>query len=62
MALVLHVQASAAARQLPVAELDPPRPRPKTSAAVARRLIGAALKDPSLRDKVAHCAPCALVQ
>ncbi|KAL6774093.1 hypothetical protein ACKKBG_A23740 [Auxenochlorella protothecoides x Auxenochlorella symbiontica] len=43
-------EASAGARALPPAELAPPRPRPAASAAVARRLIGAALSM-NLRDK-----------
>lgn len=43
-------EASAAARQLPVSQLQPPRPRPQGTAVVARRLIGAALAV-DLRDR-----------
>ncbi len=46
------LQAPEASKQLPVSELQPPVPRPSTSAATARRLIGAALGQPGLRDKV----------
>lgn len=49
---VVAGQACGASREMPVGELQPPRPRPKTSAAVAKRLIGMALNDRSLRDKV----------
>ena len=48
----LLVQATDASKQLPPADLQPPAPRPKTSAAVARRLIGSALGNATLRDKV----------
>ncbi|KAK9822383.1 hypothetical protein WJX81_006174 [Elliptochloris bilobata] len=45
-------QASAAARALRAQDLAPPQPRPKTTATVARRLIGAALGNVNgLRDK-----------
>lgn len=51
-------QASVAARALPAADLAPPQPRPKTTAAVARRLIGAALGNVNgLRDKVCRLLP-----
>ena len=47
-----------AARALPAADLAPPQPRPKTTAAVARRLIGAALGNANgLRDKVCRLLP-----
>ena len=54
------LQAKEASKQLPVSELQPPVPRPSTSAATARRLIGAALGQPSLRDKVnfSQLIPC----
>ncbi len=55
MARRVALQACEAARKLPLEDLDPPRVRPQTSAAVARRLIGAALHDPTLRDKVTGC-------
>ena len=38
------VQASAGAKHASAAELAPPRPRPKTTAVVAQRLIGSALQ------------------
>ncbi|BDA46925.1 probable coiled-coil domain-containing protein R3HCC1L at C-terminar half [Coccomyxa sp. Obi] len=44
-------EACDASKAMPASELQPPRPRPKTSAAVARRLIGMALNAPTLRDK-----------
>ncbi|CAK0785291.1 hypothetical protein CVIRNUC_008497 [Coccomyxa viridis] len=44
-------EATDASKQLPPADLQPPAPRPKTSAAVARRLIGSALGNATLRDK-----------
>lgn len=47
-----HFQAPEKSKQLPLEELQPPAPRPKTSSAVARRLIGMALGEPGLRDKV----------
>ena len=50
-------QACDASKALPASELQPPRPRPKTSAAVARRLIGMALNAPGLRDKVRSNQP-----
>ena len=56
-------QASVAARALPAADLAPPQPRPKTTAAVARRLIGAALGDVNgLRDKVRRLRPDANIK
>ncbi|CAL5223480.1 g6003 [Coccomyxa viridis] len=47
----MYAEAPEASKQLPVSELQPPVPRPSTSAATARRLIGAALGQPGLRDK-----------
>ncbi|KAJ9513441.1 hypothetical protein QJQ45_005996 [Haematococcus lacustris] len=47
-------QASQASKQLPVAELLPPKPRPKTSSAVARKLLSHALAMPQLRDRAAE--------
>ncbi|CAL8471544.1 g11086 [Coccomyxa elongata] len=44
-------EACDASKAMLASELQPPRPRPKTSAAVARRLIGMALNAPTLRDK-----------
>eukprot|EP00873_Tetraselmis_striata_P039655 jgi/Tetstr1/459919/TSEL_005259.t1 len=45
-------EASAASRRVPDAELQPPKLRPKTTSAVARRLLGSAL-GMNLRDKAA---------
>lgn len=45
------LQASHAARCMPAKQLAPPAPRPKTSAAVASRLIGSALGMRGGRDK-----------
>lgn len=54
----MSAQASETARSLPAADLAPPQPRPKTTAAVARRLIGAALGNVNgLRDKVCRLLP-----
>ena len=44
-------QASLGVRCLPAAKLAPPAPRPKTTAAVAVRLISGALGGKPLRDK-----------
>ncbi|KAK9837181.1 hypothetical protein WJX84_000925 [Apatococcus fuscideae] len=44
-------QASSASKAVSPAELQPPRPRPKTSSTVARRMLAGALKLPSLQDK-----------
>ncbi|KAI7838022.1 hypothetical protein COHA_008203 [Chlorella ohadii] len=48
-----YADAGSGTRKLPPSELLPPKPRPKTSAAVARRLIGGAL-NMRLRDKDAE--------
>ncbi|KAI3432674.1 hypothetical protein D9Q98_004218 [Chlorella vulgaris] len=48
-----YADAGSGTRKLPPSELQPPRPRPATSAAVARRLIGGAL-NMRLRDKDAE--------
>jgi hypothetical protein len=45
-----YVDASEAVKELPPAALAPPKPRPKTTTAVAKRLIGAALSMRELRD------------
>ncbi len=45
------IQASLASRCLPAAKLAPPAPRPKTTAAVAVRLISGALGGKPLRDR-----------
>ena len=44
-------QASLESRCLPAAKLSPPAPRPKTTAAVAVRLISGALGGKPLRDR-----------
>ncbi|PSC74313.1 coiled-coil domain-containing R3HCC1L [Micractinium conductrix] len=48
-----YADAGSGTRRLPGSELLPPKPRPKTSAAVARRLIGGAL-NMKLRDRDAE--------
>ncbi|KAL4855455.1 Serine/threonine-protein kinase EDR1 [Chlorella vulgaris] len=48
-----YADAGSGTRKLPPSELQPPKPRPATSAAVARRLIGGAL-NMRLRDKDAE--------
>lgn len=49
-------EASLEARALPAAQLAPPTIRPKTSAAVANRLISSALGMPSVRNKVSEAS------
>ncbi|KAK9820781.1 hypothetical protein WJX74_001929 [Apatococcus lobatus] len=44
-------QASSASKAVSPLELQPPRPRPKTSSTVARRMLAGALRQPSLQDK-----------
>lgn len=49
------IEASAASKRMPVSDLQPAKPRPKTTTAIARRLIGSALNmSGALRDRDAE--------
>ena len=52
----VFLQASSASKAVSAADLQPPRPRPRTSSTVARRMLAGALHLPSLQDKVCSCA------